>query len=100
LLKLGINLSQATVAEYMSRRRKPPSQSWRTFSNNHARDPVAAGFFTVPSVGFRVLFVFVILTQNHRKHTHFNVTDYSSAEWTARQIVHVFPWDPAPKYLI
>jgi putative transposase len=100
LLNLGINLSQATVAKYMVRRRKPPSQSWRTFLNNHVRDLVAVDFFTVPTVSFRVLFVFVILAHERRRCMHFNVTDHPTAEWTARQIVQAFPWDTAPKYLI
>jgi hypothetical protein len=61
LLKLGINLSQATVAKYMVRQRKPPSQTWQTFLNNHIKDLVAVDFFTVPTVSFRVLYVFVVL---------------------------------------
>jgi transposase InsO family protein len=100
LLKLGIALSQATVAKYMVRQRKPPSQSWRTFLNNHVRDLVAVDFFTVPTVSFRVLFVFVILAHDRRRCVHFNVTEYPTAEWTARQIVQAFPWDTAPRYLI
>ena len=54
LLKLGIEISQATVSKYMVRHRKPPSQSWRTFLTNHAKDIVSADFFTVPTVTFRV----------------------------------------------
>jgi putative transposase len=100
LLKLGFNLSQTTVAKYMVRQRKPPSQTWRTFLNNHVRELVAVDFFTVPTVGFRVLFVFVVLAHDRRRLIHFNVTDHPTAEWTARQIVQAFPWDTAPRYLI
>jgi putative transposase len=100
LLKLGINLSQATVAKYMGRQRKPPSQSWHTFLNNRVRDLVAVDFFTVPMASFRVLFVFVVLAHNRRRHIHFNVTEHPTAEWTARQILQAFPWDTAPRYLI
>jgi putative transposase len=62
LLKLGFELSQATVAKYMVRYRRPPSQTWRTFLKNHAKDLVAADFFVAPTVFFKVLFVFVILS--------------------------------------
>jgi hypothetical protein len=62
LLKLGIEVSQATVSKCMVRHRKPPSQSWRTFLTNHAKDIVSVEFFTVPTVSFRVLFVFLVLS--------------------------------------
>jgi putative transposase len=100
LLKLGIELSQATVAKYMVRESKPPSQSWRTFLKNHARDLVAVDFFTVPTISFRVLFVFVVLAHHRRRPIHFNVTAHPSAEWAAQQIVQAFPWDTAPRFLI
>jgi putative transposase len=100
LLKLGINLSQATVAKYMVRQRKPPSQTWQTFLNNHIKDLVAVDFFTVPTVSFRVLYVFVVLAHDRRRHIHFNVTARPTAEWAAQQIVHAFPWDTVPRYLI
>jgi len=61
LRKLGLELSQTTVAKYMVRERKPPSQTWRTFLNNHVQQLVATDFFVVPTVTFRVLFVFVVL---------------------------------------
>jgi putative transposase len=100
LLKLGINLSQATVSKYMVRQRKPPSQTWQTFLNNHIKDLVAVDFFTVPTVSFRVLYVFVVLAHDRRRHIHFNVTARPTAEWAAQQIVHAFPWDTVPRYLI
>lgn len=56
-LKLGFELSEATVAKYMLRHRKPPSQTWRKFLANHAKDMVASDFFVVPRF-FRVPFVF------------------------------------------
>ncbi len=100
LLKLGIEVSQATVSKYMVRHRKPPSQSWRTFLTNHAQDIVSVDFFTVPTATFRVLFVFMVLSNERRRVVHFNVTDSSSATWTGQQIVEAFPWDTAPKYLL
>ena len=100
LLKLGITVSQATVSKYMVRHRKPPSQSWRTFMTNHAKDIVSVDFFTIPTATFRVLFVFLVLTNGRRRVVHFNVTDSPSAPWTGQQIVEAFPWDTAPKYLL
>src|SRR6202049_505201 len=46
LLKLGIEISETSVAKYMVRRRKPPSQTWRTFLNNHVKNLVSIDFFT------------------------------------------------------
>jgi putative transposase len=60
LLKLGLVVSQATVSKYMLRPRRPPSQAWRTFLKNHAKDLMALDFFTVPTATFRVLFVLVV----------------------------------------
>jgi putative transposase len=100
LLKLGIEVSQATVSKYMVRHPKPPSQSWRTFLMNHAKDIVSVDFFTVPTATFRVLFVFLVLSNQRRRIIHFNVTDSPSAIWIGQQIVEAFPWDTAPKYMI
>jgi transposase InsO family protein len=100
LLKLGIEVSQATVSKYMIRHRKPPSQTWRTFLTNHAKDIISVDFFTVPTATFRVLYVFIVLSNQRRRVVHFNVTDSPSAAWTGQQIVEAFPWDTAPKYLL
>ena len=100
LLKLGIQISQATVAKYMMRQRKPPSQTWRTFLENHVQQLVAIDFLVVPTVSFRLLFVFVVLGHHRRHAMHFNVTAHPTAEWTGRQIAEAFPWDSAPRYLL
>lgn len=100
LLKLGIEISQTAVSKYMVRHRKPPSQSWRTFLKNHAKDIVSVDFCTVPTATFRVLYVFVILSNARRRIVHFNVTDSPTASWIGQQVVEAFPWDTAPKYLI
>ncbi len=99
-MKLGIHVSQATVAKYMVRHRKPPSQTWRTFLKNHMQDLVSADFFVVPTITFRLLFVFVILSHDRRRPIHFAVTANPTAEWTARQLLEAFPWDSAPRYLL
>lgn len=100
LLKLGIGLSQATVAEYIVRARKPPSQTWRAFLKYHVEQLVSIDFFMVPAVTLRLLFVFIVLAHQRRRAIHFNVTASSSSEWTARQIAEPFPWDSAPRYLL
>ncbi len=100
LLKLGIEVSQASVAKYMARQRKPPSQTWRTFLNSHVRSLVSTDFFVVPTVSFRVLFVFVVLAHHRRRVIHFNVTANPTSEWAAQQIAEAFPWDTAPRYVL
>ena len=74
LLLLGYDVAQGTVAKYMSRRRKPPSQTWRAFLANHVPDIAACDFFTVPTVTFRMLYVFIVLRHDRRQVVHFNVT--------------------------
>jgi transposase InsO family protein len=84
----------------MPRRRKPPSQTWRTFLRNHSKDLVSIDFFVVPTVTFRLLYVFVVLEHERRRIVQFNVTDRPSARWTGQQIVNAFPVDSAPKVMI
>lgn len=91
LLKLGIEVSQATVAKYMVRNRTPPSQTWRTFLKNHVKDLVSTDFFVVPTAIFCLLFVFLVLSHDRRRLIHFGVTSHPTAEWTARQLVQAFP---------
>jgi hypothetical protein len=100
LLKLGIDVSQATVSKYRVKPDRQPSQSWRTFLTNHAKDIVSIDFFIVPTASFQVLYVFLVLDNARRKIIHFNVTTNPTAAWTGQQIVEAFPWDTAPRYMI
>ena len=100
LRKLGIEVSQATFSKYMVRQRKPPSQTWRTFLDNHADCIAEIDFFTVPSATYRILYVFVVLSHDRRHIVHFNVTAHPTARWTAQQMVEAFPFDSAPRYLL
>jgi putative transposase len=100
LLKLGVEVSQATVAKYMGRSRKPPSQSWRTFLTNHVHQIAAADFFVVPTATCRLLFVLVILAHERRRIVHVAVTAEPTAAWTAQQLREAFPWNEAPRYLL
>ncbi len=100
LLKLGFDISQRSVARLMPRRPKPPSQTWRTFLENHLTDLVSVDFFVVPTETFRVLYVFVVLMHHRRQVVHFNVTDSPTAAWKAQQIVDAFPDDSTPRFLL
>ena len=57
-------------------------------------------FFVVPTVTFKVLFVFIVLAHDRRRIVHFNVTEHPTARWTAQQIVEAFPFDTTPRYLL
>jgi transposase InsO family protein len=100
LRKLGIDVAKSTVEKYRPRPHKPPSPTWRAFLNNHVNDLVACDFFTVPTVTFKVLFVFMIMVHARRRILHFNITEHPTAQWTAQQVVEAFPWNEAPRYLL
>jgi putative transposase len=84
----------------MLRASPQPSPTWRAFLTAHARDIVAIDFFLVPTLTFRLLFVFVVLRHGRRELLHLNVIDHPTAAWTARQLVEAFPDDTAPTYLL
>ncbi len=100
LLKLGFEVAQSSVAKYMVRRRGPPSQGWRTFLRNHAPDIAAMDLFVVPTIGFNLLYAFIILRLDRRQLVWINATANPTAEWIARQITQAFPWDKTPRYLV
>jgi putative transposase len=100
LLKLGIEISQATVAKYMVRRRGRPSPTWRSFLHNQAAGIAAIDMFVVASASFRLLYVMIILAHDRRKIVRFDVTRNPTAGWLARQVTEAFPWDIAPRYLL
>jgi transposase InsO family protein len=100
LLKLGIAITELTVAKYMLRNRKPPSQTWRTFLENHVKSLVSVDFFTVPTIRFQVLYVFLVLAHDRRRILQFGVTAYPTAEWTVQQLRNAFPWESTPRYLL
>ena len=100
LLKLGIDVSQATVAKYMPRRKRPPSLPWRSFLANHTSQIVATDFFVVPTVTYRLLFVLVLLAHERRRLVHLAVTAHPTAAWTAQQLREAFPDEEAPRFLL
>jgi transposase InsO family protein len=100
LLKLGFEVAQSSVAKYMVKRRMPPSQGWRTFLHNHAPDIAAMDLFVVPTIGFDLLYAYIIVRLDRRELVWINVTAHPTAEWVARQIAEAFPWNEAPRYMI
>ena len=84
----------------MDRNRTPPPQTWRTFLEDHVKNLVSVDFFTVPTLRFQVLYVFLVLAHDRRRILHFGVTAHPTAEWTAQQLREAFPWDTAPRYLL
>ena len=100
LLKLGYEIVQSSVAKYMVKSKKPPSQTWKAFLENHADCIVAMDFFTVPTVFFKALHVLVLLDHERRRVIHFNVSTNPTSAWVAQQIREALPWEFAPRYLI
>jgi transposase InsO family protein len=100
LLKLGIEISQATVAKYMVRRRRGSSPTWRSFLRNHAEGIAAIDMFIVASASFQLLYVMIILAHDRRSIVHTAVTEHPTAAWLSRQLTEAFPWDTAPRYLL
>jgi transposase InsO family protein len=100
LLRLGFEVAQLSVAKYMVKCSGPPSQGWRTFLQNHASHIAAMDLLIVPTTGFDLLYVLVIIQLQRRELVWINVTIHPTAEWIARQITAAFPWIDAPRYLI
>jgi hypothetical protein len=80
LLKLGIDVGQTTVAKYMVRRRRPPSQGWKTFLRNHADGIASMDPFVVLTIGFNLLYVLVIVRLACRDLVWTNATAHPTAE--------------------
>jgi transposase InsO family protein len=100
LLKLGFEIAQSSVAKYMVKRPGPSRQGWRTFLRNHVPDVAAMDLFVVPTIGFDLLYAFVVVRLDRRDLVWVNVTTSPTAEWIAGQLTEAFPWDEAPRYLL
>jgi transposase InsO family protein len=100
LLKLGVDIGQTSVAKYMARHRKPPSQGWKTFLRNQADGIASMDLFVVPTLSFRLLYGLLIMLHGRRQILWLGVTARPTAEWVARQLTEACGWDHAPKYLI
>jgi transposase InsO family protein len=100
LLKLGFDVAQSSVAKYMIKRRGPGDQGWRTFLRNHTPEIAVMDLFVVPTIGFELLYAFIIVRLDRRHLVWIAVTTNPTAEWVARQITEAFPWDEAPRYMV
>jgi transposase InsO family protein len=97
---LGFEVAQSTVSKYMVRCQKPPSQTWKTFLQNHAEAITAIDMCIVPTLTFDRLFALLVLGHGRRQLLWFEVTRHPTAEWLARQITEAFPWASTPAYLV
>ena len=100
LLKLGFDVSESTVSKYLKRTYRPKGQSWKTFISSHKEAIAAVDLFTVPTVGFKILYGIAILHLGSRKLVWTNATYHPTAEWIANQVSQAFPWETAPQYLV
>ncbi len=97
LLKLGIVIGQTSVAKYLAKRRRPPSQGWKTFLRNHADGIVSMDLFVVPTLSFKLLYGLLILRHGRRQLLWLGVTPHPTSEWLARQLTEALGWEPAPE---
>jgi len=100
LLKLGITIGQTTVAKYMGRNRRPPSQGWKTFLRNHADGIASLDLFVVPTISFQLLYGLLILKHGRREILCLAATAHPSAEWISRQLMEAYGWEEGPCYLV
>src|ERR1039458_9906422 len=100
LLKLGIQVSQATVGRYLPWRPKLPSPTWRSFLHNHTHEIAAVDMFVITTATFQLLYTLVVLGHDRRKVIHFDFTQNPPQVWLARQMTEAFPWDTAPRFLL
>jgi transposase InsO family protein len=100
LLKLGIDVGQTTVAKYMARTRRPPSQGWKTFLLNHADGIASMDLLVVPTISFRLLHGFLILRHCRRELLWLDVTAHPNGHWIARQVTEAYGWQQVPRYVV
>jgi len=102
LLKLGLDVSERTVSRYMPKR--PPSEDqlrkWKVFLKLHAQGIAAMDFFTVPTVTFKMLYVWFVVHHASRKILHFNISYHPHSAWVIQNLKEAFPWNESPEYLI
>jgi len=93
LFWLGIDVGQTSVAKYMARRRRPPSQGWKTFLRNHADGIASLDLFVAPTLSFRLLYGVLILRHGRHQILWLGVTEHPSAEWMVRQLTEACGWE-------
>jgi transposase InsO family protein len=102
LMKIGIRVSLATVSRYVPKTKSDATQQqrWMTFLRNHKDVIAGMDFFVVPTVRFRLLYVWFAIDHGRRRVLHFNVTENPTGRWVIQQLRETFPDEPAHRYLI
>ncbi len=102
LMKLGIRVSLATVSRYVPKTKPDATQQqgWMTFLRNHKDVIAGMDFFVVPTVRFRLLYVWFAIDHGRRRILHFNITANPSARWVIQQLRETFPDEPSHRFLI
>src|ERR1700730_7448496 len=100
LLKLGIDVGQTSVAKYMAKHRRPPSQGWKTFLRTHADGIASIDLFVVPTISFRLLYGLLILRHGRRHMLWLGVTAHPAVEWIVHQLTEACGWDLPPRYIV
>jgi hypothetical protein len=100
LLKLGLIVSKRSIRRYRWQPPRRPSQTWRSFLQNHARTIWAADLFTVQTLTLRTLYVLLLITHGRRELVHANVTAHPTAAWVWRQVVEATAWGRRPRHLV
>ncbi|MDP2886980.1 MAG: integrase core domain-containing protein [Ignavibacteria bacterium] len=101
MLKLGFEISEATVQRYMTKKvPRTTRQRWKTFLKNHSAQIVSVDFLVVPTITFKLLYVLVFLSHDRRRIIHFNVTAHPTAQWSAQQLRNAFSDVEPPRFLI
>src|SRR5262249_50288942 len=94
------SIGQTTVAKYMARNRRQPSQGWKTFLRNHADGISSMDLFVVPTISFHLLYGLLILKHGRREILCLSATAHPSAEWISRQLTEAYGWEEGPHYLV
>ena len=97
---LAVQISESTVSRYLKGlRTRPPSQTWRTFVQNHLHESIAVDFMVVPTILFMPLYVFVVLDHSRRRILRAAVTAHPTAQWTAQQLTEALPWESHAQFI-
>jgi putative transposase len=102
LRMLGFDVSERTISRWMRRapRDSEPARRWMTFLRNHREAIAAMDFFTVPTLTFNLLYCFFIISHDHRRILHCNVTRHPTSSWIVQQLREAFPYQSAPQFVL
>src|ERR1039457_5594748 len=102
LMMLGFDVSERTISRWMRRapRDPEPAKRWLAFLKNHREAIAAMDFFTIPTVTFRLLYCFFVISHDRRQILHFNVTRHPTSTWVIQQLREAFPFEAGARFLI